>query len=90
VARVYVGIAVVRQGEWRPEIDLVYAGDLLVMPDLAVSFPIAVATRSPGCELGAIPWLIARRQGRAGAVPRFGCAVGLDRLDRWEASRTRR
>jgi hypothetical protein len=29
----------------------VYAGDLLVMMALAVSFPVAVATRSPGCEL---------------------------------------
>lgn len=42
----------------------VYAGDLVVMTDLAVSFPVAVATRSPGCELGAIHWLIARRRGK--------------------------
>jgi hypothetical protein len=76
---------------WNPVLaGWVCAGDLLVMTDLAVPFPVAVATRSPGCELGAIPWLIARRQGRADAAPRPGCAVGLDRLDRWEASRWRR
>jgi hypothetical protein len=68
----------------------VYAGDLVVWTALAVSFPVAVATRSPGCELGAIPWLIARRRGQLDASPRPGCAVGLDRLDRWEATWRRR
>ena len=63
----------------------VYAGDLLVMAALAVSFPVAIATRSAGCELGAIPWLIARRHGRTSEWPRPGCAVGLDHLDRLEA-----
>jgi hypothetical protein len=63
----------------------VYAGDLVVMAALAVSFPVAVATRSPGCELAAIPWLIARRRGKTYESPRPGCAVGLDHLDRWEA-----
>jgi len=61
------------------------AGDLLVWGALAISFPVAIVTRSPGCELGALPWLLAGRQG--GAAPRPGCAVGLDRLDAWEASR---
>jgi hypothetical protein len=68
----------------------VYAGDLVVWTALAVSFPVAIATRSPGCELGAIPWLIARRRGQLDASPRPGCAVGLDRLDRWEATWRRR
>ncbi|SRR6266545_1861106 len=67
-----------------------YAGDLMVWIALAVSFPVAVATRSPGCELGAVPWLIARRRGRTYERPRPGCAVGLDRLDRWEAGWRRR
>jgi hypothetical protein len=76
---------------WNPVLaGWVYAGDFLVMAALAVSFPVAVATRSPGCELGAIPWLIARRGGRIDASPRPGCAVGLDHLDRWEATRRRR
>jgi hypothetical protein len=76
---------------WNPVLaGWVYAGDLLVMGALAVSFPVAVATRSPGCELGAIPWLMARRRGELYASPRPGCAVGLDRLDRWEAIWRRR
>jgi hypothetical protein len=68
----------------------VYAGDLVVMAALAVSFPVAIATRSPGCELGAIPSLIARRRGRTYERPRPGCTVRLDRLDRWEARWRRR
>ena len=72
---------------WNPVVaGWVYAGDLLVMAALAVSFPLATATRSPGCELGAIPWLIARRRGKIDAWPRPGRVVGLDYLDRWEAS----
>jgi hypothetical protein len=76
---------------WNPVLaGWVYAGDLLVMAALAVSFPVAIAKRSPGCELGAIPWVIAGRQGRTHVLPRPGCAVGLDHLDRWEATRRRR
>jgi hypothetical protein len=76
---------------WNPVLaGWVYGGDLLVVAALAVSFPVAVATRSPGCELGAIPWVIARRRGEAHASPRPGCAVGLDHLDRWEATWRRR
>jgi hypothetical protein len=73
---------------WNPALaGWTYDGDLLVWGALAVSFPVAIFTRSPGCELGALPWLLAGRQG--GAAPRPGCAVGLDRLDAWEASRKR-
>jgi hypothetical protein len=73
---------------WNPVLAAwTYAGDLLVWGALAVSFPVAIFTRSPGCELGALPWLLAGRQGSA--APRSGCAVGLDRLDAWEASRKR-
>jgi hypothetical protein len=75
-------------GLWNPGLARwAYAGDLLVWGALAVSFPVAIVTRSPGCELGAVPSLLAGRQG--GATPRPGCAVGLDRLDAWEASRRR-
>jgi hypothetical protein len=76
---------------WNPVLAAwVYAGDLLVMAALAMSFPVAIAIRSPGCELGAIPWLIAGRRGETYEWPRPGCAVGLDHLDRWEATRRRR
>jgi hypothetical protein len=76
---------------WNPVLaGWVYAGDLVVFTALAVSFPVAVATRSPGCELGAIPWLIARRRGGTYEPPRLSCVVGLDYLDRWEARWRRR
>lgn len=71
---------------WNPALaGWVYAGDLLVMGALAISFPVAIVTRSPGCELGVIPWLLARARG--GAPEAHPCSVGLDRIDRWEASR---
>jgi hypothetical protein len=71
---------------WNPVLaGWVYAGDLLVMGALAVSFPVAIVTRSPGCELDALPRLIAGPVVRAVQRPR--CVVGLDRLDRWEAAR---
>jgi hypothetical protein len=76
---------------WNPVVATwVYAGDLLVLAALAVSFPVAVATRSPGCELGAIPWLIARRRGGTYEPPRLSCVVGLDHFDRREATWRRR
>jgi hypothetical protein len=75
-------------GVWNPVLaGWTYAGDLLVWGTLAVSFPVAILIRSPGCELGALGWLLGDRQG--GAAPRPGCAIGLDRLDAWEAARRR-
>jgi hypothetical protein len=64
----------------------VYVADLLVFTALAVSFPLAVITRTPGCELNAIPRLLANRQGEVDV--QRACSVGLHRLDRWEATRT--
>ena len=75
-------------GVWNPVLaGWTYAGDLLAREPWPVSFPVAILTRSPGCELGAFPWLLTGRQG--GAAPRRGCAVGLERLDAWEASRSK-
>jgi hypothetical protein len=59
----------------------VYAGDLLVFGALTVSFPVAIATRTPGCELNAIPRLVARLRGATDAEVRR-CSLGLDLLDR--------
>jgi hypothetical protein len=59
----------------------VYAGDLLVFGALTVSFPVAVATRTPGCELNAIPRLVARLRGTTDEETRR-CILGLDLLDR--------
>ena len=58
----------------------VYAGDLLVFAALAVSFPVAIATRTPGCELNAMPRLVARLRGTADAETRR-CILGVDLLD---------
>jgi hypothetical protein len=59
----------------------VYAGDLLVFGALAVSFPVAVAMRTPGCELNALPRLVARLRGTADEETRR-CSLGVDLLDR--------
>ena len=58
----------------------VYAGDLLVFAALSVSFPVAMATRTPGCELNAVPRLVARLRGTADAERRR-CILGVDLLD---------
>jgi hypothetical protein len=59
----------------------VYAGDLLVFAALTVSFPVAIATRTPRCELNAIPRLVARLRGTTDAETRR-CILGVDLLDR--------
>jgi hypothetical protein len=59
----------------------VYAGDLLVFAALSVSFPVAIATRTPGCELNAIPRLVARLRGTTDEETRR-CILGVDLLDR--------
>jgi len=59
----------------------VYAGDLLVFGALSVSFPVAIAMRTPGCELNALPRLVARLRGTADAETRR-CLLGVDLLDR--------
>ena len=64
----------------------VYAGDLLVFGALSVSFPVAIATRTPGCELNALPRLVARLRGRADAETRR-CLLGVDLLDKHQLRR---
>jgi hypothetical protein len=59
----------------------VYAGDLLVFAALTVSFPVAIATRTQGCELNAIPRLVARLRGTTDEETRR-CILGADLLDR--------
>ena len=67
----------------------VYAGDLLVFTALGVSFPVAIATRTPGCELNAVPRLVDRLRGRADAETRR-CILGVDLLDGQPMRRPRR
>jgi hypothetical protein len=59
----------------------VYAGDLLVFGALSVSFPVAIAMRTPGCELNALPRLVARLRGTADEETRR-CLLGVDLLDK--------
>ena len=58
----------------------VYAGDLLVFAALTVSFPVAIATQTPGCEFNAVPKLVARLRGTEDAETRR-CILGVDLLD---------
>jgi hypothetical protein len=67
----------------------VYAGDLLVFAALGVSFPVAIATRTPGCELNAVPRLVARLRGTADVETRR-CILGVDLLDGQPVRRPRR
>jgi hypothetical protein len=67
----------------------VYAGDLLVFGALSVSFPVAIAMRTPGCELNALPRLVARLRGTADAETRR-CLLGVDLLDRQQRRLPRR
>jgi hypothetical protein len=67
----------------------VYAADLLVFAALAVSFPVAIVTRTPGCELNAVPRLVARLRGTADAETRR-CILGVDLLDGQPMRRPRR
>jgi hypothetical protein len=67
----------------------VYAGDLLVFAALSVSFPVAIVTRTPGCELNAVPRLVARLRGTADAETRR-CILGVDLLDGQPMRRPRR
>jgi len=67
----------------------VYAGDLLVFAALAVWFPVAIAARTPGCELNAMPRLVARLRGTVDAETRR-CILGVDLLDGQPMRRPRR
>lgn len=58
----------------------VYAGDLVVFGALVLSFPVAIATRTPGCEFNAVPRLLARARGRTDDETRR-CLLGIDQFD---------
>jgi hypothetical protein len=60
----------------------VYAGDLLVFAALSVSFPVAIVTRTPGCEFNAIPRLVARLRGTSDEETRR-CLLGVDLFDKY-------
>jgi len=59
----------------------VYVGDLVVFGALSVSFPVAIAARTPGCEFNAMPRLVARLRGTPDEETRR-CILGVDMLDK--------
>jgi hypothetical protein len=59
----------------------VFAADILVFTALVVSFPVAIVTRTPGCEFNAIPRLVARLRGRVDEETRR-CLLRIDAFDR--------
>src|SRR5215218_11096012 len=67
----------------------VYAGDLVVFGALAVSFPVAIVTRTPGCEFNALPRLVARLRGTADEETRR-CLLGVDLFDKYPIRLPRR
>jgi len=67
----------------------VSAGDLLVFAALSVSFPVAIVARTPGCELNAMPRLVARLRSTSDAETRR-CILGMDLLDGQPMRRPRR
>jgi hypothetical protein len=67
---------------WTPALAAwVYAGDLVVFAALSVSFPVAIVMRTPGCELNALPKLVARLRGTADEETRR-CLLGVDLFDK--------
>jgi len=50
---------------------------------------VAIVTRTPGCELNAVPRLVARLRGTADAETRR-CILGVDLLDGQPMRRPRR
>jgi hypothetical protein len=59
----------------------VYAGDLGVFVALVVSFPVAIAMRTPGCEFNAMPRLVARLRATVDGQTRR-CILGVDLFDK--------
>jgi hypothetical protein len=58
----------------------VFAADVLVFTALVISFPVAIVTRTPGCEFNAIPRLVARLRGTVDVETRR-CLLRIDALD---------
>jgi hypothetical protein len=89
VAAVAVIVAVGTSGTlWAAPLTwLLYPLELVVLSVVAVAFVVSALLGRPGCELGVLGELAARRRGAddpEGAQV-TSCVVGLHRLDAWEA-----
>lgn len=71
-----------------PLADLVWAFDIVMLPETIVALLLAIALGTPGCEIGMWPELIAHARGEH-AAPSSGpaCVIGLHLLDELEARR---
>jgi hypothetical protein len=66
---------------------LLYPLELVVLSVVAVAFVVSALLGRPGCELGVLGELAARRRGAGDPEepPAAPCVIGLHRLDAWEA-----
>jgi hypothetical protein len=73
-----------------PLSDLVWGFDAFMLVETIVALLLAITLRTPGCEVGVWPELIARLRGEDGAAAtRPICVLGLHFVDEWEARRAR-
>ena len=74
---------------WAPPLSwLVWGLDLGFLAMVTVGLFVAVPLGTPGCEVAAIPEVIARLRGRTHQSGPVFCLVGLHKLDAWEAHRS--
>jgi hypothetical protein len=78
-----------RWGPWPIVVFVAGAVVLLVFGALSVSFPVAIVMRTPGCELNAVPRLVARLRGTTDEETRR-CLLGVDLLDKHQVRLPRR
>ncbi len=89
IAAMLVGIAVnlaLYGSVWSPDLGwFVVAWQLYAMIHLGVSFLLAAAIATPGCEMRALPHLWTLLTGRA--TKEHYCPGHIDTVDKWEARR---
>jgi hypothetical protein len=66
---------------------LLYPLELVILSVVALAFVVSALLGRPGCEMGVLGELAARRRGADDPEepPAASCVVGLHRLDAWEA-----
>lgn len=65
-----------------PLADVVWWFNNIMMAQIALSFAVAAAVGTPGCEQGV--WQELRGRDRRGGTEIYACVVGLHKLDAWE------
>ena len=71
-----------------PLADAVWVFDVAMLAQELAAFVLAIPLGTPGCEIGVWGEIIAAIRGGVASRPGvLACVVGLDRIDRWEATR---